>query len=274
MANPDESLGVVTMNVKQRDLVEELPQKKLGALGLHGHLEEKPDGLFVKNLEAVQGDERDVIFISVTYGPRSDDGKVGKNFGSINRPNGWRRLNVLFTRARKRVEVFSSFRASALDVGDDAPRGVRDLRKYLEYAETGRLEQARLSTREPGSDFEVAVADVLNDYGHKVHFQVGVAGFYIDLGVAHPSNPNLCVLGIECDGAAFHSSLSVRDRDRLRQQVLEGMGWRIYRIWSTDWFRHQKREVEKLLAAVDQAVQDGGRMVRPRREERLAPHYQ
>jgi very-short-patch-repair endonuclease len=139
-------------------------------------------------------------------------------------------LNVLFTRARKRFVVFSSFRASELNVADKDSAGLRDLRDYLEFAETGVLRAARLSRRAPDSDFEVTVAEAVGRRGFRVEPQVGVAGYFIDLAVRHPEHDGIFVLGVECDGATYHSSYSARDRDRLREQVLNKMGWRIHRI--------------------------------------------
>jgi very-short-patch-repair endonuclease len=208
------------------------------------------EGAFIKNLESVQGDERDVIFISVTYGPKTPNGPVARTFGPLNGSSGWRRLNVLFTRAKRRVVVFSSFPPEALGNEATLSRGALDLKKYLTFARTGRYVTAQTTDREPDSDFEVAVADVLRDAGYPVVPQVGVAGYFIDLAVKHPQRRSEFILGVECDGAAYHSSFSARDRDRLRQQVLEGLGWKIHRIWSTDWFRdpagQKKRLVERL----------------------------
>jgi very-short-patch-repair endonuclease len=229
---------------------------------------------WVKNLESVQGDERDVIFAGITYGKDANgtSDKIRKNLGPITKAQGPRRLNVLFTRARKRFVVFSSFRAPELNVADKDSAGLRDLRDYLEFAETGVLRTARLSRRAPDSDFEVTVAEALGRRGFRVEPQVGVAGYFIDLAVRHPEHDGIFVLGVECDGATYHSSYSARDRDRLREQVLIKMGWRIHRIWSTAWFSDPNKETHKLVEAVNAAVRDGvGRVVRPLPDDRRRP---
>lgn len=207
--------------------------------------------LFVKNLEAVQGDERDVIFISVGYGPDAQ-GRMAAGFGPVSQDGGERRLNVLISRARRQCIVFSSVTAG--DIPADAkPQGTRMLREFLYFAETGQIAAGEVSPTDFDSPFEEAVASAVRHHGYEVVPQVGVSGFRIDLGVLHPQQRGRFVLGIECDGAAYHSGRSARDRDRLRQQVLEGLGWSLYRIWSTDWFRAPTRETERLLRAIQEA---------------------
>ena len=199
---------------------------------------------FVKNLESVQGDERDVILISVGYG-KIDGGHMSMNFGPLNQDGGERRLNVLITRARRRLEVHANFVAGDLDLSRTGARGVEALKTFLKYAETGVLDVPRATGQEADSPFEEAVAETLRARDHDIHHQVGSAGFFIDLAVVDPRQPGRYLLGIECDGASYHSARSARDRDRLRQQVLEGLGWTIHRIWSTDWFKYPRRELEK-----------------------------
>lgn len=250
---PQDSLGIVTLNVKQRDLVAEMLDERLRNLvefdAFNKTWEKEGMGLFVKNLENVQGDERDCIIISTTFGRPSGVGVVRQNFGPISRQGGWRRLNVLFTRARKSVSVFSSMRPE--DIVDDTrtPEGTRALRAYLEFARSGMLPIEQETGLPPDSDFEVAVMDVLKLKGYETTPQLGVAGFRIDIGVKHPEHRSGYLAAIECDGASYHSGVSVRDRDRIRQEILEGLGWkgRIWRIWSTDWFRNPLAETERLL---------------------------
>ncbi len=245
-----QSLGVVAMNSEQREFIETLLDETLQtdpeAIAFQKRWSATTEPFFVKNLENVQGDERDVIFISGTYGPDAAN-KVYQRFGPINGPNGHRRLNVLFTRAKKRIHLFSSMTASDIVVGPTSSRGVKALRGYLEYARTGRT----TATPGPGgsfeSDFERAVGEFLRGKGWEIVPQVGVAGFFIDLGVRHPNRPGAYLAGIECDGAAYHSGKSARDRDRLRQSILESQGWKMYRIWSTDWYRDQAVQCERLL---------------------------
>lgn len=208
----------------------------------------RQESLFIKNLENVQGDERDVIFISMTYGPNELGGKVYQRFGPINSDVGWRRLNVLFTRSRKRMHVFSSMGSDDIVVGPNSRRGVNALRDFLAYCETGVLHHTEGGTnRSPDSDFEITVAEALRSQGFECVAQVGVAGFFIDIAVIDPGNPGRFLMGIECDGATYHSAKSVRDRDRLRQSILERLGWRIRRIWSTDWFKNPHAELNPII---------------------------
>lgn len=207
---------------------------------------------FVKNLENVQGDERDVIFISVGYG-RTAEGYVSMSFGPVNSDGGERRLNVLISRARVRCEVFTNLTSDDIDLNRTNARGVRALKTFLKYAQTGILDVPVVTGKEPDSPFEESVLSELNALGYEVKTQVGSAGFYIDLAVVDSDRRGRYLLGIECDGAAYHSARSARDRDRLREEVLRGLGWRIHRIWSTDWFRNQERELKRLVAAIEEA---------------------
>lgn len=253
MDRPDESVGIVAMNSKQRDYIESDLESALRDDNLfrvaYQKNRESDDPLFIKNLENVQGDERDVIFISFTYGPNEKGSKqVPQRFGPINSDDGWRRLNVLFTRAKKRIQVYSSMTADQVNVSDTSKRGVKSLKAYLAYAQTGMLVgQAGVQQKEPDSDFEIAVMDALAKHGFECVPQVGVAGFFIDIAVRDPGMPGRYLMGIECDGATYHSSKSTRDRDRVRQGVLEGLGWEIRRIWSTDWFKNSDAELKPII---------------------------
>ncbi len=254
---PDDSLGIVTLNLKQRDLIEELLEQRFKdfteaeAFKIRWEKERLP--LFVKNLENVQGDERDTIFISTTFGPAPGTTAVRQNFGPISRENGWRRLNVLFTRARKSVRVFSSMQPGDIVVDANTPRGTRALADYLHYAQSGVLAGPGPDGGSTESDFEAAVKRVIEHAGYEVVPQLGVAGFRIDLAVRHPERPKVFMAAIECDGASYHTGKSVRDRDRIRQEILESLGWknRIYRIWSTDWFESPDRQKQQLLAFLE-----------------------
>lgn len=256
---PDKSLGIVALNQPQRDLilaeVDRLLLRNSAAERYRARWSKTLDPFFVKNLENVQGDERDVIFISTVYGP-DKEGNLMQRFGPINGAAGDRRLNVLFSRAKHGVSVFSSMRPDQIRIDAATPRGTRLLRDYLNFAATGQLDTGTHTYQDCDSDFERFVMKSLEAKGYKVVAQVGVAGFRIDLGVRHPDWPYGFLLGIECDGAAYHSSLSARDRDRLRQQILEGLGWTIYRVWSTDWFRDQQHELAKMLAFIDKTLRD------------------
>lgn len=255
--HPEESLGVVTLNFEQRELIEELLDQKLRAdpfaVAYQERMNTGPEPFFVKNLENVQGDERDVIFISVTYGPDAR-GNQYMRFGPINGANGHRRLNVLFTRAKRRVEVFSSLDPDRIQTTAASPWGLRVLKQYLTFARSGTLEAPDEGGGQAESDFEKAVGTVLKERGYSVVTQVGVAGFFIDLAIRHPSKPGAFLLGVECDGASYHSGRSARDRDRLRQEILENLGWKIHRIWSTDWFKSRNTEIERLFARIDELL--------------------
>lgn len=251
---PDESLGVVTLNIKQRDLIAELLEERLksarGADAYRDHWATEGQPLFIKNLENVQGDERDAIIISTTFGKPPGSSAVRQNFGPISRQGGWRRLNVLFTRAKRSIAIYTSLRPEDIVMDGTTPDGTKALRNYLEYARTGSLTTVEETGREPDSDFEISVMDMLKLRGYEVTPQLGVAGYRIDIAVKHPDAPGSYLAAIECDGASYHSALSVRDRDRIRQEILESLGWRgrIWRIWSTDWFRTPRQETEKLIS--------------------------
>lgn len=251
-----ESLGVVAMNAKQREqierAIESLSKEQPKLQEAMENNSENDEPLFVKNLENVQGDERDVIFISCTYGPSEIGGRVMQRFGPINSATGWRRLNVLFTRSKKRMHIFSSMGAEDILVSERSSRGVKAFKEFLAYAETGYLHQPEHTGRLPDSDFEIAVSNSLRDAGFETEPQVGVAGFYIDLAVIDPGKPGRYLMGIECDGATYHSAKSARDRDRLRQSVLERLGWKIHRIWSTDWFKNPQAEILPLVQQLNQ----------------------
>lgn len=251
--DPNRSLGIVTLNKKQQSLIQEEFDQALNrdnfAAAYIEAWKEKNDGLeefFIKNLENVQGDERDVIFIGTVYGPESQGGRVAQRFGPINGLAGKRRLNVLFSRAKEKIVTFSSMTSADILADETGNAGVYMLKRWLEYSATGVLDGGINTAREPDSDFEIFVMDQIRAMGYEPVPQVGVAGYFIDIGIKHPSWPYGFVLGVECDGASYHSAKSARDRDRLRQEVLEGLGWRFHRIWSTDWFNNPRQEAERL----------------------------
>ncbi len=249
--HPERSLGVVAMNESQADEIAE----QLETLSIHHEelrrrleLTDSSEALFVKSLEKVQGDERDTIVISTTYGPAEPGGPLAMRFGPINQGGGHRRLNVLFTRAKHGIELVTSMESSHIHPTATSSLGVHALKDYLKYVETRSLDTGRQTGRPPDSDFEIVVAEALERHGYRVECQVGVANYFIDLAVVHPRQPDLYLLGVECDGATYHSARAARDRDKYRQAVLENLGWRIYRIWSTDWFENAEAETRKLVA--------------------------
>ena len=254
--NPEKSLGVITFSEAQMQAVyAALDSRKRQSPDLESLLrEDGPDGFFIKNLENVQGDERDVIFFSVGYG-FDRAGKMTMNFGPLNKSGGERRLNVAVTRARERVVVVASFHPQDIDTTRTSARGVHLLRHYLDFAEQGPTALLGEITSAGGdveSPFEAAVAVALEAQGLPVVAQVGVGGYRIDLAIKDDHSDQY-ILGIECDGATYHSSKTARDRDRLRQQVLENLGWRIHRIWSKDWIRDPAGETQRVLDAVAEA---------------------
>jgi superfamily I DNA and/or RNA helicase/very-short-patch-repair endonuclease len=249
------SYGVVTFSLAQQQLVEDLlDEERRKYPEIEHHFGDDPpvdsEPVFVKNLENVQGDERDVILFSICYGP-DEAGRVSMNFGPINKSGGQRRLNVAITRAKHEVIVFSSLRADQIDLTRTRSKGVADLKLFLDYAERGprALAAAAAASADgaPESEFERMVADRIRAAGYDVHHQVGCSGYRIDLGVLDPKAPGRYLLGIECDGATYHRAATARDRDKLRQLILEGLGWQLHRIWSTDWWHAPDGEMDKLL---------------------------
>lgn len=254
---PEKSLGVGTFNIKQQEAIQEEIEALLKVnpgFDLNSG-NERGEHFFVKNLETIQGDERDVILLSVGFGFDADR-KLSLNFGPLNREGGERRLNVLITRAREKCVVFSNFTSRDLHLDENSPFGLLALKIFLEFAETGRLPLPACSKEDFDSPFEEIVSNFLVENGYEVDRQIGCAGYRLDLAVPDPSHPGKYVLGIECDGASYHSSHVARDRDRLRQQVLEGLGWKIYRVWSTDWYLRPKESKEKLLEAVKNSLKE------------------
>ncbi|MCO7223569.1 DUF4011 domain-containing protein [Pleionea sp. CnH1-48] len=251
---PELSLGVVAFSSAQRDAIilqlEKLRRSNIETEAFFQH--KNSDEFFVKNLENVQGDERDVIFISVGYG-RTQAGNLSQNFGPVNQQGGERRLNVLITRARMAMTVFANFTADELKTTATSPAGVKALKTFLTYAETRQLPIVQETGKELDSPFEQEVKHAIEQLGYEVEPQLGSAGYYIDLAVRDPNKPGRYLLAVECDGASYHSSATARERDRLRQGVLEGLGWRFHRVWSTDWFRHQASCIERLHESIKNA---------------------
>lgn len=253
---PGESLGIIAMGVKHADRVEELLRR---ALADRPDLEEffdetKPERFFIKNLERVQGDERDAIILTVGYG-KSPDGRMLYRFGPLNQEGGERRLNVAITRAKARMTIVSSFTAADMDPDCCHARGVDLLRLYLQYAGSRGATLDRQARETPElNPFEIDVRDTLTRAGIPLVSQLGASRYRIDFAAKHPSEPGRMVLAIETDGASYHSSPTVRDRDRLRQEHLERLGWRFHRIWSQDWFTDKEREAERAVAAYREAV--------------------
>lgn len=255
---PNRSLGVVAFSVSQQDLIDRLLSKRRQADPSKEFFfkRDAAEPFFIKNLETVQGDERDTIIFSVAYA-KDSTGRLMHNFGPLNREGGERRLNVAVTRAKLNVQLVASIHSTEIDLTRTKAEGAKLLRGYLDYAENGDIAIERTlyvnSNDQFDSEFEKEVCDFLRDCGFEVDTQVGCSNFKIDLGIKKPGTSDY-VLAVECDGATYHSSKNARDRDRLRQQILENMGWSFYRIWSTDWFKNTTIEKERLFNYVTQIL--------------------
>ncbi|WP_035025616.1 DUF3320 domain-containing protein [Gemmobacter nectariphilus] len=253
------TLGVITFNAQQQGLILDLldAERKANPDFEWFFSDDREEPLIVKNLENIQGDERDVMLFSITFGP-DQAGKITMNFGAMNKDGGEKRLNVAVTRARAELHVFASIAADQIDMTRTRARGVADLKAFLDFAGRGAVALAGQDSGSVGpadSPFEEAVRDALAAKGWEVHSQIGVSGFRIDLGVRHPDHAGAWLAGVECDGARYHSSATARDRDRIRQAVLEGLGWSILRIWSTDWFRAPQATLQRIDASLTQILE-------------------
>lgn len=255
--HPQDSLGVIAMGITHADRIDAALRRALrDRADLDEFFDEsRPERFFIKNLERVQGDERDAIILTVGYG-KGPDGRMMYRFGPLNTQGGERRLNVAITRARRRMTVVSSFRASDMDPERTRARGADLLRLYLTYAESRGEKLDRQGSETPQlNPFEMDIRDALEQAGVPVLCQYGVSGYRLDFAAKHPEHPGRLVLAIEADGASYHSSQTARDRDRLRQEHLERLGWRFHRIWSQEWFTHRQTEIDKVVAAYRAAVE-------------------
>ncbi|MET0376297.1 MAG: DUF3320 domain-containing protein [Rhizorhabdus sp.] len=258
------TLAIITMNAEQMRLIEDLLDKARRSypeIEPHFDAEQRLEPVVVRNLETAQGDERDVILIGMSFGPTEPGGRtMSMNFGKLNAQGGWRRLNVAVTRARREMKVFTSFDPGMIDLTRTSQRAIADLKHFVEFAERGPRALAEADRGSLGgaeSPFEEAVALELQRRGWTVMSQVGVSKFRIDIGVVHPDRPGDYLLGVECDGATYHSAATARDRDRVRAAILEGLGWKLVRVWSTDWWVDRQRAAERLhLALVDHLEAD------------------
>ena len=265
-----ETIGIITFNITQRDLIDDTIDREcrkdpaFAAMvdAETGRVENGEDvGLFVKNIETVQGDERDIIIFSVGYA-KNESGRLVRNFGWLGQEGGENRLNVAVSRSKKKVHVVMSFDPEDLDVSGSKNDGPKLLKSYLQYScavssgDTAAAESLLTSFGDTGaagdlqfdSDFENQVYDALSARGLQVDTQVGVGGYRIDLAVRKDGK---YVLGIECDGKLYHSSSSARERDFHRQNYLESRGWRIHRIWSTKWWKNPEGEIDRICAIVN-----------------------
>lgn len=262
--HPGQSLGIVAVNSKQQERIETLLRDAI-AVNPHAQAYEAKykgglDELFIKNLDNVQGDERDVIFVSTVYGP-TETGQFHQRFGPINNEGGARRLNVLFTRAKYRMTIFTSMNPDMI-VHHGRKEGVEVLKNVLKFAKTGRMPiRETVDAEEAENFFEDWFLQKLRAAGYEADPQVGTGGYRVDIGVRHPEKPGTYILGIECDGATYHSSKVARERDRLRQMVLEDMGWKFHRVWSTDWFREPEVQFNLVVKRIESLRGEGRRQV-------------
>src|SRR6185312_10433194 len=251
-----QSIGIITLNAEQQQLVDDLLDQ---ARREHREIEpffkdDLAEPVVVKNLETMQGDERDLIILGIGFGPTEPGANVmSMNFGPLNREGGWRRLNVAVTRARREMMVFTSFDPSMIDLNRTSARAVHDLRHFVEFAHQGPKAisaAVRGSVGDYDSPFEQFVAKGLQAKGWETHPQIGVSRFRIDLGVVHPDRPGDYLVGVECDGATYHSAATARDRDKVRSEILRSLGWQLVRVWSTEWWVDRDGALERLHRAI------------------------
>jgi very-short-patch-repair endonuclease len=258
---PSESLGVITLGLRHAERIDNALRSALASSSVPASVEAffgEDTGFFVKNLERVQGDERDAIILSVGYG-KHEDGRMRYQWGPLLRDGGERRLNVAATRAKHRLTLVSSFSAHDVDPDRLTKAGARMLADYLEYAGSGGTPVAASSSGVASDPFAESVRSRLAAHGITVVPRYGVGGYRVDFAFAHPDDPSRMILAVEADGASYRDSGSVRDRDRLRKEHLERLGWRFHRLWSTNWFHDADGEVAKLRQAYEQAVAAAGR---------------
>jgi hypothetical protein len=280
------SIAVITLNAEQQKLIEDLLDgARRGRPELEPFFaEDAAEPVVVKNLETVQGDDRELVLLGIGYGPETPGAPVmAMNFGPLNRQGGWRRLNVAITRARREMVVFTSFPADRIDLNRTSAEAVRDLKHFLEFAERGPCALGKAVMGSVGgfeSPFEQAVARGLRERGWIAVPQIGVSRFRIDLGIVHPDRPGDYLAGVECDGASYHSAATARDRDKVLEAVLAGLGWRLVRVWSTDWWHDAPGALDRLDAALRarleesralQAARDAARAVTAPEAPVLAP---
>lgn len=254
------TLGIITFNAQQQSLIQDyLDEARRREPELEWFFaDERVEPTIVKNLENVQGDERDFILFSITFS-QDAAGRRTMDFGALNREGGERRLNVAVTRARHELIVFSGFRADQIDIGRTKATGAQHLKAFLDFAERGAIAlpaQDRGPLGAPESPFEEAVAAELSRRGWSVTPQIGISGFRIDIGVRHPDRAGAYLAGVECDGATYHGSATARDRDKVREQVLRGLGWNILRVWSTDWWFDPRGAAQRLHLALEALLEE------------------
>ena len=280
LKNPSErkkSIGVVTFSVVQQNLIDDMLEAEFAK---NPKLEEwskaSGEAIFIKNLESVQGDERDVIIFSVGYGP-DQNGNVSLNFGPINNVGGWRRLNVAVSRSRYEMLVYSTLQPEQIDLNRSSSEGVAGLKAFLTYAKYGKsaLPVSHVASSSSAKDyFKISVANELKKMGYNVEIDVGCSKYKMDLAVIHPENGKKFILGILCDGANYRKARTAKDRNILQQSILEVLGWNIMRLWSFEWFmnrEHRQRIVEGIKQKIDQLVETEKRVALNDAESNVDP---
>ena len=279
--NGNRSLGIIAFNEKQQAIIEDAIIRKRQENPQYEFFfkDSENEPFFIRNLETVQGDERDTIIFSIGFG-YDKDGKFLMNFGPLSKNGGERRLNVAVTRARYNLKLVGSIMPTDINVDKINSLGPKLLRLYIDYAINGPKAILSETTADNSisfdSPFEESVYTFLVSKGYNVATQVGCSGYRIDMAVRHPDYNGRFAIGIECDGAAYHSARTARERDRLRQSILESMGWRIYRIWSTDWIKDSNSEKKKLLDAIEKAMtlyQEGYCLTEEKTENTIEDQY-
>ncbi len=257
------SLGIGTFSVAQKQaILEELELRLKENPELDPYFNTTGEkAFFVKNIENIQGDERDVMLISVGYG-FDETHKLSSNFGPLNNDGGERRLNVLTTRAKEKCIVFANFKSADMNISLKSPKGVQVLKTYLYYAEHGKFPSDFVEKQKLTSSFEKSVYNFLIKKGYKVEKKVGCSGYRIDLAVLDPSNGDEYILAIECDGTESNVDSSARERDRIRRNMLEGLGWNYYRIWSTEWYHNRQNAKQNLINAINDAIKNKQQQVK------------
>lgn len=255
LSDPDrskQSIGIVTFSSVQQNLIEDLLNE---AFKKNPKAEkvatESIEPIFIKNLENVQGDERDVILFSVGYGP-DKDGKTYLNFGPLNREGGWRRLNVAVSRARYEMIVYSTLRSDQIDISRTSSEGIAGIKAFLEYTEKGKiaLPQKHIVKKVNPRYFEKMVAEQIQDLGYTVHTDIGCSGYRIDIGIVNPEKPSEYVLGILTDGTTYRDAKTAKDREVVQTDVLKMLGWNIYKLWSPDWWDNPKKVLDDIVESI------------------------
>jgi hypothetical protein len=257
------SIGVVSFSSVQQMLMQNMFDELLRTNpGLESVALDREEPIFIKNLENVQGDERDIILFSMGYGP-DKEGKVSLNFGPLNREGGWRRLNVAVSRARYEMKVFSTLRSDQIDITRSASEGVASIKAFLEYAEKGRsmLGIRKMNVENVESGFEEVLADKIRQFGYIVNTNIGCSGYRIDMGIVHKEKPSQYMLGILCDGNTYNGAKTAKDREIIQQEVLKLLGWTVHKVWSTDWWENPERVINEILEAIKNAEANEGKEI-------------